>query len=95
MIQNFTLEQKEYIKEIAYKNGFSKTETLVFEGVLTGKKTKDVAESLFIAEKTAKFHLINIFKKTQIKRRVELVWLLNLIWPNKTEAEALRTDLPY
>ena len=76
----FNEEQQSYIKSVADKYRLSRSEAVVFKEALTGKKNTEIAEKLCVAEKTIKFHLGNIFKKTPIKRKMQFFWLLNL-WP--------------
>lgn len=50
----------------------SKTEEKVLEEVLKGKSNREIAETLFVAEDTIKFHLTCIFKKEMVASRYEL-----------------------
>ncbi|REJ78562.1 MAG: DNA-binding response regulator [Acidobacteria bacterium] len=45
----------------------------VVELICAGKRTKDIAEDLFIAENTVRHHLTAIFNKLETKGRLELV----------------------
>ena len=40
--------------------------------VSKGLRNKEVATELFIAEKTVKFHLTQVFKKLNVRNRTEL-----------------------
>lgn len=51
----------------------SKSEKNVYDEVLKGKSNKEIAETLFVSEKTIKFHLTNIFQKCFVKSRLELI----------------------
>lgn len=51
----------------------SKAEQEVKDLVLQGMSSKDVAERLFVTEKTVKFHLTNIYKKLGVNGRSELI----------------------
>lgn len=51
----------------------SKTETIVVNELLKGKRNREIADALFVTEKTIKFHLYNIYKKEQVKSRYELI----------------------
>lgn len=65
------------IQEIYIKNGLSKREAEVAELVSTGLSNKEVADKLFVTEKTIKFHLTNIYRKMNISSRTQLiVWSL-------------------
>jgi hypothetical protein len=45
--------------------------------VTKGLSNKEVANQLFVTEKTVKFHLTNIYKKMNVKSRAQLiVWCL-------------------
>ena len=51
----------------------------VFELLITNKTTKEIAEELFISEKTVRNHISNVMQKLQVKGRahavVELIML--------------------
>ena len=65
------------IQEIYIRNGLSKREAEVAELVSTGLSNKEVADKLFVTEKTIKFHLTNIYRKMNISSRTQLiVWSL-------------------
>lgn len=81
MVKDFTESEQRHISKIAKKFNLSPSESAVFKEVLSGKINLQIGEKLCIAEKTVKFHLGNIFNKTNCKRRSELAWLLNLTWP--------------
>ena len=52
---------------------FSKAEQSVVDQLITGKSNKEIANILFVCEKTIKFHIYNIFKKTNVKSRSEFI----------------------
>jgi DNA-binding CsgD family transcriptional regulator len=52
--------------------GLSNRESEVVELIITGLSNKEVATKLFVTEKTVKFHLTNIYKKTSVKSRTML-----------------------
>ena len=54
-------------------NFFSQREREVIDLVAAGLSNKAVGEKLGITEKTVKFHLTNIFRTAQVKRRTELI----------------------
>lgn len=59
------------------KKGLSGREAQVAELVSKGLTNKDVANQLYVTEKTVKFHLTNIYKKMKVKSRSQLiVWSL-------------------
>lgn len=45
--------------------------------IYEGKSNGDIAEMLFISESTVKTHIYNIFKKMNIKNRIQLVCLVH------------------
>lgn len=66
------------------QKGLSNREAEVAELVTKGLSNKEVANQLFVTEKTVKFHLTNIYKKMNLKSRAQLiVWCM----PHFTFAE--------
>ena len=55
------------------EKGLSRRESEVAELVSRGLRNKDVANALFITEKTVKFHLTKIYKKIAIRSRAQLI----------------------
>jgi len=53
--------------------GLTKSEIRVVELVIQGLRSKEVAERLFVGEKTVKFHLTNIYKRLDLKNRPQLI----------------------
>ncbi len=51
----------------------TETEIKIIKLVLTGMTNKEVADDLYISEKTVKFHLYKVFKKLALKNRSELM----------------------
>lgn len=45
----------------------------VFELLITNKTTKEIAEELFISEKTVRNHIYNVMQKLQVKGRAHAV----------------------
>ncbi len=65
------------LKQFLIKEGLSKRESEVAELVTKGLSNKEVADQLYVTEKTVKFHLTNIYKKMNLKSRAQLiVWCL-------------------
>ena len=65
------------LKEAFIHSGLSHRESEVALYVAKGLSNKDVAASLFVTEKTIKFHLTNIYKKLGVKSRSQLiVWAM-------------------
>ncbi|MEB2780799.1 helix-turn-helix transcriptional regulator [Algoriphagus sp. C2-6-M1] len=59
------------------KTGLTKRESEVAEQVSQGLTSKEVAEVLFISERTVTKHLQSIYRKSDTKNRVELINSLN------------------
>lgn len=75
------------IQEIYIRNGLSKREAEVAEFVSRGLSNKEVADKLFVTEKTIKFHLTNIYRKMNISSRTQLiVWSLPYMGFNQDPA---------
>lgn len=65
------------LRDFLLQKGLSNREVEVAELVSKGLANKEVADQLFVTEKTVKFHLTNIYKKMSIKSRSQLiVWCL-------------------
>src|SRR5690606_31289283 len=65
------------LRDILMQKGLSNRESEVAELVTKGLSNKEVANQLFVTEKTVKFHLTNIYKKMNVKSRAQLiVWCL-------------------
>ena len=56
---------------------FTKSEKQVCELILIGKKYNEIAEDLFISYHTAKKHVANIYKKTNVNSRFEFITWYN------------------
>jgi DNA-binding CsgD family transcriptional regulator len=65
------------LRDALIQKGLSNRESEVAELVSKGLSNKEVANQLFVTEKTVKFHLTNIYKKMNVKSRAQLiVWCL-------------------
>lgn len=65
------------LRDVLIQKGLSNREAEVAELVTKGMSNKEVANQLFVTEKTVKFHLTNIYKKMSVKSRAQLiVWCL-------------------
>ncbi|MEE9174962.1 MAG: response regulator transcription factor [Thermodesulfobacteriota bacterium] len=51
----------------------TETEIKIIKLVLTGMTNREIADELYISEKTVKFHLYKIFKKLTVKNRAGLI----------------------
>ncbi|MBI9101584.1 MAG: helix-turn-helix transcriptional regulator [Spirochaetales bacterium] len=73
-----TYLQSNKISSYFFENyGISKRERDVVELVLEGDSNQQIGEKLFISEKTVENHLTSIFRKTNIKNRIELFRLIH------------------
>ena len=65
------------LRDVLIQKGLSNREAEVAELVSKGLSNKEVANRLFVTEKTVKFHLTIIYKKMNVKSRAKLiVWCL-------------------
>src|SRR6187399_3152929 len=65
------------LRDVLIQRGLSSREAEVAELVTKGLSNKEVANQLFVTEKTVKFHLTNIYKKMNVKSRAQLiVWCM-------------------
>ena len=77
------------LRDILIQKGLSNRESEVAELVSKGLSNKEVANQLFVTEKTVKFHLTNIYKKMNVKSRAQLiVWCLPHLGFVESEARA-------
>ena len=61
------------LKEDFIKNfSITKREQEIIVELLNGKSNKELAEALFVSEKTIETHLANIYRKVGVKNRLEL-----------------------
>jgi DNA-binding CsgD family transcriptional regulator len=75
------------LRDVLIQKGLSNRESEVAELVSKGLSNKEVANQLFVTEKTVKFHLTNIYKKMNVKSRAQLiVWCLPHLGFVETEA---------
>ncbi len=76
------------LRDILIQKGLSNREAEVAELVSKGLSNKEVANQLFVTEKTVKFHLTNIYKKMNVKSRAQLiVWCLPHLGFVESEAQ--------
>ncbi|MDE7479015.1 MAG: helix-turn-helix transcriptional regulator [Lachnospiraceae bacterium] len=54
-------------------HGLTKRETEITQLIIQGKSNAEIAGELFISETTVKKHVSNIFEKTGVGRREELI----------------------
>jgi DNA-binding NarL/FixJ family response regulator len=53
--------------------GLSPRELSILESLESGRSNREIAERLFVAEQTVKFHLTNIYRKLGVSSRTEAV----------------------
>ena len=58
-------------KKPHFTNKLSKRESEVLAEMTKGKTNKEIAESLFVSEKTIKTHVSHIFNKLQVTDRTQ------------------------
>lgn len=75
--KNHLLDPEEYFIQKCSQFGFTKRECEVAEQVGLGLTSREIAENLFISERTVNKHLQAIYKKSEAKNRVELINSLN------------------
>lgn len=56
-----------------YNNILTKREREVFELLVQDQTTKDIAQQLFISEKTVRNHISNVIQKLGVKGRAQAV----------------------
>lgn len=82
------------LRDVLIQKGLSNREAEVAELVSKGLSNKEVANQLFVTEKTVKFHLTNIYKKMNVKSRAQLiVWCLPHLGFVENEAPATRPEM--
>ena len=68
-----TLNLEEAMELVKEKYELTKREVEILTEVYDGKTNTQIAEDLFISESTVKAHIYNIFRKMNVKSRVEAV----------------------
>ena len=68
---------QERIREVAEQYNLTKRERELVELIYQGKSNKDIAEELFLSESTVKTHIYNIFRKMNVKNRIEVICIIN------------------
>jgi len=71
------IEGSEITAHFRKRYGISQRESEIIDAIMTGLKSEEIAERLFISVKTVNNHIYNIFQKTGVKNRVQLVNLLS------------------
>lgn len=65
------------ISDAAARFGLTPREREVTELICRGKSNKDIAEMLFLSESTVKTHIYNIFRKLEVKNRIEVIHIFS------------------
>jgi len=82
------------LRDALIQKGLSNRESEVAELVSKGLSNKEVANQLFVTEKTVKFHLTNIYKKMNVKSRAQLiVWCLPHLGFAESEARQAQAEV--
>ncbi len=82
------------LRDALLQKGLSNREAEVAELVSKGLSNKEVANQLFVTEKTVKFHLTNIYKKMNVKSRAQLiVWCLPHLGFVENDARAAQNEI--
>lgn len=68
---------KERIEEICEQYKLTPREKEFIDLIYSGKSNKEIAEILFLSESTVKTHIYNIFRKMNVKSRVEVIYIVN------------------
>jgi DNA-binding NarL/FixJ family response regulator len=85
----------ERVREALLLKGLSNREIEIAQLVAKGMTNKQIADHLFIVEKTVKFHLTNIYKKMSVRSRAQLiVWSLPHLAVRDTEPTPAIEDSP-
>lgn len=86
-IQLETAERNNYLDNHLRDAGFSKSEISVGLLLAQGLSTKEIAEKLFVAEKSVKFHCTNFYVKLGVKTRAQFIVkcfdLIGVSWENR------------
>ncbi len=72
--------------------GLTKREAEVMDLLLTGVSNKEIADKLFVAEKTVKTHAWQIYKKMNVKTRYELMFKFTRMIPVEELLLQLKQD---
>lgn len=65
------------LSEAAARYNLTRREREVTELICQGKSNKDIAEILFLSESTVKTHIYNIFRKLEVKNRIEAIRIVS------------------
>ncbi len=71
-------DSKADLEKLFKKYDISKREKEIVELLLEGKSNREIAEALFISGNTVKTHVKNIYRKLEVKNRVQLVYMVKI-----------------
>lgn len=69
-------DPQEVFAKVKEQFGLTDRESELCSLICEGKSNPDIAKELFISENTVKTHIYNLFKKTGVSSRIELVTLI-------------------
>jgi DNA-binding NarL/FixJ family response regulator len=79
------------VDSIVEATGMTEREVAVLQALAQGQSNKEIAQSLWLAEQTVKFHLTNIYRKLDVRGRTEAVhWAYHHGLPEAQAEPALR-----
>ena len=76
-LQTFPTDFDKRLSEVAARYNLTRREREVTELICQGKSNKDIAEILFLSESTVKTHIYNIFRKLEVKNRIEAIRIVS------------------
>lgn len=65
------------LENLYQKYGISKREREIISGICKGKTNQEIADELFISVQTVKDHTYNIFRKVNVRNRVQLAHIFS------------------
>ena len=69
-------EKKDHFRSNCERYHLTSRELEVLKLMSTGKPYKIIGDELCISEKTVKNHVLNMYQKTNVSNKMELVWLM-------------------
>jgi NarL family two-component system response regulator LiaR len=79
------LEQEPYVRSLAIGMRLTKREVEVLRLIARGGSNQQIAEVLFITERTVKYHTRNIYAKLNVSSRAQAI---NWAWRHKLEGDS-------
>lgn len=76
-LQTVLTDFEKRLSEVADRYNLTRREREVTELICQGKSNKDIAEILFLSESTVKTHIYNIFRKLEVKNRIEAIRIVS------------------